>query len=85
MLRWQKKGLFAVTAPLEYRKFIKLIKRHGCEIDEKGFPHIVRITYNGALLSTASVTHGKNIKGNEVKPSYVRLFENAIRRIKGPN
>jgi hypothetical protein len=69
-------------APIPYRKFIKMLKEEGCTIDDSGYPHIVEIFYNGQVISTFSVTHGRNTKGNEVKPAYVRQFAKNLKQAK---
>jgi hypothetical protein len=71
-----------MPGPISYRDFKKMVKAAGCTIDESGLNHIGRIYYQGCLVSTFSVTHGKHAKGNEVKSFYVRDFQKMLQRAK---
>lgn len=68
-----------MTAPMPFRKFHELLKEHGCTYERRGkASHYFIFDADGNFVSDFSVTHGKNTKGDEVKPFYVKQFTKAI-------
>lgn len=65
-----------MAPPLPYREFVALVKRHGCTIVRNGSHG--KIQKDGMTLCTFAVSHGKNTKGEDVKPIYVKHLMQAI-------
>ncbi len=72
-----------MPGPIPFRQFEKLVKQQGCTVVfGKNGKHFKVCGPNGQVISSGSVTHGKNIKGNEVKNIYVRQFMDAIEELR---
>lgn len=68
-----------MPAPMPFRDFERLVKSHGCTLDRKGSHGTVM--FHGQTVSRFAVTNGKNTKGDEIKPIYLKQFLQNMRRL----
>lgn len=73
-----------MAPPIPLREFKKLVARYGCRIEQLAkSSHYKIVDEDGVVISGFPIKHGKNTKGNEVKPVYVKQFLDAINETRG--
>lgn len=73
------KGPKMYRAPIPLREFESLIAEQGCTYESTSKGHYKILDEYGCTVSTFALSHGKNTKGNEVPPIYVKNFLKAVK------